>query len=316
MQATIFDDDLQICASKRRRTQRGRGVQSGVDRIVRTMETVLSDTNLSPTDLQGIGIGCPGPLDLDRGIVLEAPNLGWERMPVAESVEQALGCPVVLLNDVDAGVYAEYCRGSARSSRCTLGVFPGTGIGGGCVYEGRILRGAVSSCMEIGHLQMLPDGPLCGCGQNGCLEALASRLAISAAAAQAAYRGQAPNLRRLAGTKLSNIRSGVLAKAIRGGDQVIEDIVRAAAIHLGTAVAMLVNLISPDTILLGGGLVEAMPELYLEAVTDSARSHVLPSYRESFRVVSAQLGDDATATGAAAWAQETLKSGGNRPKDL
>ena len=137
---------------------------------------------------------------------------------VAESVEQALGCPVVLLNDVDAGVYAEYCRGSARSSRCTLGVFPGTGIGGGCVYEGQILRGAVSSCMEIGHVQMLPDGPLCGCGQNGCLEALASRLAISAAAAQAAYRGQAPNLRRLAGTKLSNIRSGVLAKAIRAGD--------------------------------------------------------------------------------------------------
>ena len=306
MQASIFDKDLQICASKRRRTQGGRGIRDGVDRIVRTMENVLADANLTPQDLRGIGIGCPGPLDLDRGIVLEAPNLGWEQMPLAESVQKALGCPVVVLNDVDAGVYGEYCRGSAQSSRCTLGVFPGTGIGGGCVYEGQILRGALSSCMEIGHIQVLPNGPLCGCGQSGCLEALASRLAISAAAAQAAYRGQAPTLRRLAGTKLSNIRSGVLAKAIRGGDQVIEDIVREAAAHLGQAVAMLVNLINPDTILLGGGLVEAMPELYLATVSHSARALVLPSYRDSFQVVSAELGDDATATGAAAWAQQTL----------
>jgi len=306
MQATVFDADLQICASKRRRTQGGEGIKDGVDRIVRTMETALSAAELTPDDLRGIGIGCPGPLDLDRGIVLEAPNLGWENMPVAESVRASLGCPVILLNDVDAGVYAEYRRGSATSSRCTLGVFPGTGIGGGCVYEGKILRGALSSCMEIGHLQMLPDGPLCGCGQFGCLEALASRLAISAAAAQASYRGQAPTLRRLAGTKLSNIRSGVLAKAIRGGDTVIEDIVRSAATYLGAAVAMLVNLISPDTIVLGGGLVEAMPELYLESVSVSARARVLPSYRDSFRVVAAQLGDDATTTGAAAWAQEAL----------
>ncbi len=177
-------------------------------------------------DLRGIGLGSAGPLDLDEGIILDAPNLGWKDVKIKSILEKEFGCPAVVLNDVDAGVYGEYRFGAARSSRCAVGVFPGTGIGGGCVYDGKILRGKTNSCMEIGHIQVVPDGPRCGCGLQGCLEAVASRLAISAAAAQAAYRGQAPHLLDIAGTSLDEIRSGALADAIAAGDTVVESIVR------------------------------------------------------------------------------------------
>ncbi len=150
----------------------------------------------------------------------------------------------------------------------------------------------------------MPDGPLCGCGLHGCLESVASRLAIASAAAQAAYRGQAPHLLEMRGTDLDNIRSGALADAIAAGDTVIETIVRTAAGHIGTAVASVVHLLAPDCVVLGGGLVEAMPRLIVNEITASARKKLLPAFADSFIVVPAELGDNSTAMGAAAWVRE------------
>jgi glucokinase len=308
MLAAAFDSSFKVLGRKRKKTRGHEGSEAGLKRIIECIDGALKDGDVGRPQLRGIGIGCPGPLDLDRGIVFEAPNLGWSNVKVKDTLQNEFGCPVALLNDVDAGVYGEYRFGAGKNARCALGVFPGTGIGGGCVYEGRIIRGKVSSCMEIGHIQVMPDGPLCGCGQRGCLEAVASRLAISAAAAQAVYRGQAPNLRKIAGTDLSDIRSGALADSIAAGDKVVEKIVRDAAGQIGTAVGGLVHLVSPDVIVLGGGLVEAMPKLFAEAVEKSVKAWVLPSFVNSFKVQTAKLGDDAAAMGAAAWARETAPS--------
>lgn len=306
MLAMVFDGRLRVVGRKRRKTKAKETEQSGIERIVETIESALMEAGISAGDLRGIGVGCPGPLDLEHGILLESANLGWANMPLKEMLEKALGCPAVIMNDVDGGVYGEYRMGVAKKARCVLGVFPGTGIGGGCVYEGRIHQGNNRSCMEIGHLRVQPDGALCGCGQRGCLETVASRLAISAAAASAAFRGETPNLLRKAGTDLSNIRSGVLAEAVAAGDKVLEGIIRNAAQWLGVGVGMAVNLLGPDLVVLGGGLVEAMPDLFRKETEASARSHVMPAFKNTFRVVIAGLGDDATATGSAAWAMETV----------
>ena len=304
MLAGVYDVEFRRLGGKRRKTRGHEGVDAGLDRITRTITDALKDAKVNRSQLEGIGIGCPGPLDLERGVVIEAPNLGWENAPVRDHLERVFGCPAVVINDVDAGVYGEYRFGAGQGAHCVVGVFPGTGIGGGCVYEGRILRGRNSSCLEIGHVQVMPEGPLCGCGQQGCLESVASRLAISASAAQAAFRGQAPRLREIAGTDLANIRSGQLAAAIEAGDTVIESIVRKAAAHIGTAVAGVAHLLAPDIVVLGGGLVEAMPKLYCETVTDAARRFALPSFRNTFEIRAARLGDDAATIGAAAWARE------------
>ncbi len=305
MLAIVYDDDFKMLGRKRTKTNAQEGKKAGLARIAQNIRNALEDAKVVKSRLGSIGVGCPGPLDLDKGVVLNTPNLGWKNVRIKEYLEDEFGCPVVISNDVDAGVYGEYRFGAAVGSRCVLGVFPGTGIGGGCVYEGQILRGKTSSCMEVGHIEVVPGGPLCGCGARGCLEAVASRLAISAAVAQAAYRGQAPHLLQATGTDLANIRSGALAASVNGGDKVVESIVREAARLIGVAVASMVNLLSPDTVVLGGGLAEAMPDLFVKEVSMAAKRRCMPSFAETFEVVAAKLGDDATVMGAAAWARDS-----------
>ena len=293
---------------ERRKTKGHEGTEAGVKRISDAIRTALLDSGVALDSVGGIGMGIPGTLDLDAGIIRSAPNLGWDDAPIRQLIESEFGVPVVIANDVDIGVYGEYRMGAAQGSHCTLGIFPGTGIGGGCIYEGRIVRGQTASCLEIGHVQAVPQGPRCGCGRMGCLEAVASRLVIAAAAAAAAFRGDAPYLMREIGTDLADIRSGMLAKSIAAGDKAVEEIVRQAARHVGRVLGSVINLLAPDTVVLGGGLIEAMPELHLEEIQQASLQTVLPSFEESYRVVIADLGDDAATVGAAAWAKAVLEN--------
>src|SRR5438309_4868514 len=236
MMAAVFSSEFRLLGKRRRKTKGAEGPKAGLERIFETIRDAIEEAKIPAGTLAGIGVGCPGNIDLEKGIVIDTANLGWHHFQIGEALQKEFKCPAVVLNDVDAGVYGEYRFGAGRGARCLVGVFPGTGIGGGCVYEGKVLRGKSISCFEIGHMQVNPNGLPCGCGRIGCLETQASRLAISAAAAAAAYRGQAPNLLAAAGTDLANMRSGVLAEAIRAGDSAIEKIVERAARLIGYAV--------------------------------------------------------------------------------
>jgi glucokinase len=304
MLAVLFDDRFRVVGSRRRKSKGQTGVKSGVGRIVETIDQLLAETGVSASAVTGIGLGVPGMLDLNRGVLLHAPNLGWHHLPLRKTLAARFKTPVAIANDVDAGTYAEYRFGAARHTRCAVGVFPGTGIGGACIYEGRILRGKVGSCMEIGHVPVDPDGALCGCGRRGCLETVASRLAISAELAVAAYRGQAPHLLALAGTDIGEIRSGVIAAAIKAGDKCVDRVVRRAARRIGETLIGVVHLLAPDVIVLGGGLVEEMPALFLNEVRATLNKGVSDAFRSTFKVVAARCGDHATALGAAALAAD------------
>ena len=304
MMAAALGPDFKLQGRKRRKTKGNEGAKAGMARVVETIRDALEEGEVVPEQLAGIGIGCPGSVDLDRGVILDSANLGWKHVHVKEILEAEFQRPVVILNDVDAGVYGEYRFGAGKNARCLVGVFPGTGIGGGCVYEGQILRGRTMSCFEIGHMQVSANGLLCGCGRFGCLETEASRLAISAQAASAAFRGEAPHLLAAAGTDLGEIRSGILASAIEAGDIAIEQIIRRAAGLIGQAVGDIVNLLAPDVVVIGGGMVEAMPELFVTGIDEAARRRAVQPMVKSFKVVPARLGDDAVARGAAAWAEK------------
>jgi len=300
MLATVFDPEFKAVGSRRRKTKELKGPRAGVQGIVKTIDEALEAAALPRRALAGIGVGCPGVLELDEGVIQHAPNLGWRNVPLARELSKAFGCKVCLVNDVDAGTYGEYRFGAGQGARCLVGVFPGTGIGGGCVYEGKLLRGRVSSCFEVGHLHMAAKGGLCGCGRWGCLETVAGRLAISAEAAKAAFRGQAPHLLEIAGTDLTAIRSRALAQAIEAGDEAVERIVRRAAKYLGVGVASLVNLLAPDGVVLGGGMVEAMPRIFLEEVRTAVKEQSMRPFR-GVKVAAARLSDDAGVMGAAAF---------------
>ncbi|MBE3087944.1 MAG: ROK family protein [Chloroflexi bacterium] len=307
--ALLLDADFRVLAAERKKTKGMEGPDAFLARVGKIVQDVLEKGGGSVGELAGIGLGCAGPLDLERGILLEAPNLGWREIPLRETLERVFQCLVVVTNDVDAGTYGEFRFGTGQGARCVVGAFLGTGIGAGCVYEGQLLRGRIASCMEIGHLPMRTDGPLCGCGQRGCLEAMAGRLAIAGEAAVAAQRGQAPHLLERCGTDLASIRSGDLASVVRVGDTAIEEIIRQAARTVGIALAGVVNLLAPDLLILGGGLVEAMPELFLEEITAVVKSRAMAAFTQSLRVERAALGDQATALGAAALAADRQQSG-------
>lgn len=303
MLAVILDEKLKPLGRKRRKTRGHEGADAGLERIEETIHKAFKDADVDPSRLRGIGIGCPGILDLKKGIINEAPNLGWKDAMVCSYLNKKFDVPVVLMNDVDAGLYGEYQFGAAKKAQNVLGIFPGTGIGGAFLYQGKILQGDGRSCMEIGHIHVMPDGPLCGCGRRGCLEAVASRLAISAAIAQAAYRGQAPYVREQVGTDLSEIRSGLISDAVEK-DKVVKQIVQDAAYQIGIAAGGMIHLLSPDKIILGGGLAEALPDLFKKGVKSGIEDWIMPSFKGSYDVEVAELGDDSAVLGAAAYARD------------
>lgn len=304
MLSLVYDSDFNPVGKCRKKTKGFEGMRAGLDRINSVISESIKDAGIEPGQIRGLGIGCPGPLDFAKGRIREAPNLGWQNVPIKKSIEDEFGFPAEIANDVDSGVFGEYRFGAGRGARCVVGIFPGTGIGAGCVYEGRLLRGRNGSCLEIGHIPILQGGPLDGAGNPGSLESVASRLAISGQAAQAAYRGSAPNLLKQSGTNISDIRSGALQKSIDSGDDAVKAIVLDACRHLAMGVVTIVHLLAPDIIVFGGGLIEAMPKLMLTEIERIARPRVLESMRDEFKLVAAELGDDATTMGAAALAQQ------------
>lgn len=305
MMAMVFDKNFKALGSKRKKTKSSDG-ETGPERLVGVVEEALAEAKVDKDDLCGMGIGFPGPLDLNEGIVLESPNLGWKNFDLRGLLEKKFKCPVVVGNDVDVGTFGEYRFGAGQKARCCVGVFPGTGIGGGCIYEGKIIRGKKLSCLEIGHMQMIQNGRLCGCGRRGCLETLSSRLAIAAEASMAVYRGEAPHLAKIAGTDISQMRSGALAEAIHEGDDAIEAIVRNSARWLGIAIANTVNLLAPDVVVLGGGLVEAMKDIFVQEVEKAVDKFAMKSLADEVEIAAAKLGDDAGVMGAAALAKDTF----------
>ncbi len=302
MLSALFDGEMNLIGKRRRKTKGSSNSVSGIERIIETIERNLTDLTLDAKNLAGIGIGCPGPIDVETGEMLSAPNLNWKDLRIGPLLAKHFGCPVQVLNDVDAGVYGEYRFGAGQGARCVVGIFPGTGIGGGCVYKGEIFRGSTITCMEIGQTKVNGDQRLSGTGLVGTVEASASRLAIAAEVSKAVYRNEAPFVAGEAGTDISKIRSGVLAEALEK-DPVVKEIIERAAETVGVAAANIVHLLAPDRIILGGGLVEAMPDLFITVVSKVIKKSVLPPFKSRFAVVPAKLGDQAGAIGAAAWVQ-------------
>ena len=301
----LLSKDFKVLSEIKTKTKPDKGERFFIQSIVGAIHHVLREARVSAREIIGIGIGCPGFIDPEKGIIIGSPNIPFlKNFPLAKRVSKAAGIPVTLGNDVQTGLYGEHQFGSAKGRDNVVGIFMGTGIGGAMILNGRPYRGTSGSAGEIGHVQLDPEGPACGCGQNGCLEAFAGRLAISAEAAVLVARQKAPHLAREAGTDIRGIKSGALARSIRAGDKALEDLIRAKAKRVGTLMANLVNILNPDMIVLGGGLVEAMPGLIARKAEKTMRRLALPSAARHVKVAVAKLGDHAIVMGAAKRARD------------
>ena len=247
----------------------------------------------------GIAIGIPGPLDARRGIVYAAPNLSdWVDVPAQKMLEEIAGCPVAIENDANLAGYAEWVAGAGQGTSQFVFVTVSTGIGGCLILNGELYAGAAGTAGEIGHYTISPDGPKCSAGHPGCLEGFASGTGIAHRAQAAVAAGEATSLRE---TPPEQIDARAVADAAERGDELAIRIYGEAGTALGKVLGGLVNLLSPEMIVIGGGLIESpalfMPEL-MQAISDIA----FTTAARKCSIVAAKLGTDAGLAGATSWA--------------
>lgn len=266
--------------------------------------------DLGLTGVHAIGVGVPGLVDRQRGVLVEAPNLaGWDAsFPLVSALSKALGDrPVFIDNDVNAGTLAEWRLGAGRGVDELLGVFVGTGVGGGLVLGGALRSGASGHAGEIGHMIVVDGGRLCGCGGLGHLEAYAGRGCMERVARERHDAGQATVLVDLAGDK--KMTSGIFAKALEASDAVAVDLIAGAVDALGAALASAVDLLDLPTVVIGGGLADRLGPTFVSRVADATNQRLLAG-STPVRILPTELGDRGGAVGAALIAAELGKPGG------
>ena len=253
-----------------------------------------------------MALGAPGPIEPTQGVVHNPPNLpGWVDVPLAPLLSKELGVPVWLENDVNMGTLGEYAMGAGQGTQDMVGIFVGTGVGGGIILGGKLHGGAHHAAAEVGHMIVLADGPVCGCGKRGCLEALASRKAIERDIRLGIAAGRESIIPSLVQSDSARLTSGLLHKAFRRGDPLVTEVIERAQWYLGLHAATIANLIEHEMIVFGGGVVEAFGEAFLAPIRTTAQQYfMLPDGAEKVRIVAATLGDHSAVLGAAVLARQ------------
>jgi len=306
--AGIFTSGLECVGQMKLSTKPERGPEKVIERVARAVREAVDECDLKLDQIRGIGIGAPGAVNVPDGTVLFAPNLGWKNVQLKKILEKDLDVPVFVENDCKMNALGVYHAELAGKPRSMIGVFLGTGIGAGIFIDGRPYVGFNGTAGEIGHMVIDIDGPECGCGNNGCFEALASRRAIFRTIQTAVKKGQQTLLTEMLGPELTDLRSGDLRKAIRRGDRFVERVIEQAADYTGIAVGNLINLFNPEVIVLGGGIIEQLEHEMLPIIDKVARKHALSGTANGIEIMATRLGDNAGITGGAVLASRSLPS--------
>jgi glucokinase len=280
--------------------------RQGVRAVMRAMATVARqaarEAGVAIKDLAGGGVGAPGPIDARAGTVVSPPNLpGWRDVTLGAQLGRVLGLTLALENDANVAGLAEHRFGAGRGCSPLVYLTVSTGIGGALLLDGRLVGGVRGAAGEVGHLVAVPDGPLCGCGNRGCLEAVASGSAVARYAREAVRAGVPSALTERFAARPGRITAAAVADLARAGDPEAGRILAGAMEHLGRGVAGLVNLLNPERVVIGGGLASLGPLLF-DPVRRAVARHANAVAAGSVTVVPAALGVHAGILGAAALA--------------
>jgi glucokinase len=295
----LTDGEGRIISRDHRETEASKGQDAVVARMIDAASKVVNNGGVVPAQVSGVGVAAPGPIDARTGVVTAPPNLpGWRDVPLRQLIQDELGLPTALENDANAAALAEHRFGAGRGTKHMIYVTASTGIGGGFILNGELYDGATGAAGEIGHMTILPQGPYCGCGNRGCLEALASGRAIAREARERVTCGIPTLIADLAEGDPERISAKLVAQAAAQGDTEAEEILDEAMTYLGVGMANLVNLFNPELIVIGGGLTKMGPRLF-DPVRRIIDRRAFSAAAHAVRVVPAQLGDDAGVLGAA-----------------
>jgi len=297
------EDGSRELAIRSEPTHAERGSEAVVDRIVSMIAQVISDVIAShdaqPHDFLGVGIGAPGPLDRERGVVVVAPNLGWRDFPLRDAISDRIRLPATLDNDANCATLGEWWRGAAQGGRNVVGITIGTGIGGGIVIGGKLYHGSSDVAGEIGHTTIDSTGRYCRCGNYGCLEAYASGPAIALRAREALERDEVSALHKMVKGDLDLLTAATVYEAAHRGDALALEVVRDTARFLGTGIANLLNTVNPDVVVITGGVTRAGDRLFEPLRAEVKRRAFRPAVA-ACRIVPGALEGTAGVVGAVA----------------
>lgn len=298
----LADREREIVCERKVATESHEGPQAVLDRIADLVESLAADAGQRPL---AVGMGVPGLVDIAHGVTKFLPNLPtqWRDVEAARTLRARLECPVRLLNDVRTATLGELTFGLGKSADTMAFFALGTGIGGGVAIEGRLRLGPIGAAGELGHQTILPDGPLCGCGNRGCLETLASGPAITAEGVRLMKTGLAPKLHELVNGDAGKITPKEMAAAAEAGDEAVRDGILRAAEFLGVGVANVIAVLYPDLVVLGGGVAE-MGAILLDHVREVVHRRIGMFPIDDLRVERSLLGDKAGLLGAIALASQ------------
>jgi len=301
----VFNENKEIVFRLKKKTKAREGSKNVEDTIVSVVNELLIGYGISLDEVIAIAAGAPGVINQDTGVVLFAPNLPWNNYEIKKVLEARFGKPFFIGNDVNVGVYGEWKYGAARGRTQVVGLFIGTGMGGGLILDGNLYTGNDCKGAEFGHMILNVEGPICSCGQRGCLEAFSSKLGMTDYIKQQVARGR----KTMMETAISDgvFKSKAMKAAYDVGDEVMIEAIDRACLYLAVASGNLVNTFSPQMVVYGGGVMEALGDVFLEKIVSSVDAYCLPSIRSTVQFVKAELNDDSILYGALALIQNNEK---------
>ena len=293
----IFNSKKEIVYRIKKKTKAdGDDTQNVEEVIISVVDELIKEFDIKPNQINAIAAGAPGVIDQDKGIVLTSPNLPWKDYNIRKPIEKKFGAPFFIGNDVNVGVLGEYKYGAARGYDNVVGLFVGTGMGGGLILDGKLFTGHLFKGAEYGHMILDPEGPKCNCGQRGCLEAFSSKQGMSDYIRTQASRGrQTPMAEGVVG---GVFKSKLLKKSLEANDPVATEAVDRACHYLAIATGNLINTFSPEIVVYGGGVIEACGDYFVEKILSEVDKYCMPSIRNTVELKKAALGDDSILYGA------------------
>ena len=307
------EDGSKDYAMRSEPTRSDQGADAVVDRMVRMIETAIketmAETGAKRDDFVGVGVGSPGPLDREKGIIITTPNLGWVNFPLRDAIADRVGLPVRIDNDANCATLGEWWMGAAKGGRNVVGVTIGTGIGGGLILEGRLYHGSSDIAGEIGHTTIDVTGRRCKCGNYGCLEAYASGPSIAERAREQLQGGDHGSIMyQLVHGELERLTAAIVYDAAKKGDEIALEVVRETARFLGAGLANLLNVFNPDVVVIAGGVTQAGATLF-EPLKREVRKRAFAAAVDACRIVPGSLPGNAGVVGAiASFKQQALGS--------
>ena len=279
-----------------------RGKEATIKRIIETIHKNITQSSVVPGDIVGIGIGAPGPLDGEKGIINFAPNLpGWRDVPLRKILEDEFNMKIVLENDANAAAWGERCFGISRGIDNLVCFTLGTGIGGGIIIDGKIYHGNNYGAAELGHMTVNKDGPRCNCGNYGCLEAYSSATGIKNRIKNRIKEGIKSKFLNFDSDEefLESLRLKLIFETARKGDKLTKGVVEDAISYLGIAIANIANILNPEMVVLVGGITNEGIKLLVPLRREVKKRAFYSNYK-SLRIVIGKLGGEAGVLGAAA----------------